>query len=196
MNIFRKSKTFHRYTPAARRAIFYAVQTTNMRNGLEITPADILLGTVRDKHADECPFQAAHEQREDLASRLNLPWIATPSEWPKLTSTGKRPLASSAKLVLAYAAQEASQSKRYWIDREDLQVGVHLADVAAGLAFSSIGYSIKETREFARIANQRWPEKKPSFKQRIENLKTPIAILLAFIVGLILANVINLVRSY
>jgi ATP-dependent Clp protease ATP-binding subunit ClpA len=193
-SIFKKRPhIFDRFSPQARRAVFHAAHGASARNSQEITAADLLLGIAKEKHHDECPFRLVHERREQLALALGLP--LTPMEYVALDPERSPKLSTGSKQSILLARTEAKRNDCYWIDRDDLQAALIQTDAGVNTALSSIGFSLEATREYARQARQRWPEKQPTLTQRLQGVSLLTWVVVGFIVGFLAINLVNLMLS-
>jgi hypothetical protein len=192
---FRRAKIFHRYTPSARRAIYYAVHGASLRGSPEITPEDILLGLSRDHHDEECGFRFLREKCEELARAVNLPWSSSYRSNITLGSKNSPPLSESSKQVLLYAKQEANRAGLFWIDTDHLQAALFLEDGPSAAALEGIGYTLESTRSAGVDGRVRTPPRKPTIQEKFGIRVTPLGILVGFVFGLVIANLLWLLRS-
>lgn len=192
--LFGRAKIFHRYTPSARRAIFYSVHGAHLRESPEIAPEDILLGLARDRHDDDCGFRFLHERREDLADSVGLPWPASGRSTMKIGSKKSPPLSNAAKRVLGYAKQEADQSGLFWIDTDHLQAALLLQGGSPAAALEGIGYSLEGTRKAGAEGRLRTPPRRPTLSERLGVSPKVLGVLVGIVVGLIVANLFTLLH--
>jgi ATP-dependent Clp protease ATP-binding subunit ClpC len=104
---------FERYTEKARRAIFFARYEASQFGATEIEPEHLLLGLLRDQQ--NMP-QLTRDLRIDLETML--------PRNPAISTSVDMPLSHSAKICLAYAAEEAESSSDPHITPEHLVIGI------------------------------------------------------------------------
>jgi hypothetical protein len=195
IRLFGRAKMFQRYTSSARRVIFYAAHGAVLRESPEITPEDILLGLARDRHDDDCGFRHLHERREDVARAIDLPWSASGRSSIKIGRKNSPPLSDDAKCVLGYARQEADTGGLFWIDTDHLQAALFLQGGPPATALEGFGYTLENTRSAGSYGRLRTPPRRPTISERYGVRFTPLGLFVGILVGLVLANLVSLMRG-
>jgi ATP-dependent Clp protease ATP-binding subunit ClpC len=140
---------FKRYSPPARRAIFYAREAALSAGATEIDSTHLLCALALEKSS--CAnrlFKLDERFPEEVAQMRVLKRAAGQKDLP---------LNRDSKRILAYAAEEANGLDDYWIDTDHLVLGIlreHTCAAAAKL--DSVGIKIEEgRRQVAAFCEQR-----------------------------------------
>ena len=189
-----RAKSFQRYTASAKRTIFYAAHGAVLRGSPQIAPEDILLGLARDRHDDDCGFRLLHEKREDIARGVGLFWNS--SYRSNITIGGKNspPLTSSSKRVLAFARHEADRTGAFWIDTDHLQAALFLEGGLPATVLAGIGYTLENTRSAGADGRLRTPPRKPTIQERLGIRVALLGVIVGFLLGLVIANLLPLMH--
>jgi len=144
---------FERYTPEARRAIFYARQDAIHRGANAISTVNLLLGL---SYEDNSRANAIASLKDRLNSHLAGPLEIAKlpcSNIPYLTDRDI-PLTDQSKMVLTHAVREANRARHLSIDTDDLFCGllcfpndVSKALLAQGMELSEIRAASKQSRK-------------------------------------------------
>lgn len=144
---------FKRYSPPARRAIFYAREAALSAGATEIDSTHLLCALALEKSS--CAnrlFKLDERFPEEVAQMRVLKRAAGQKDLP---------LNRDSKRILAYAAEEANGLDDYWIDTDHLVLGIlreHTCAAAAKL--DSVGIKIEEGRRASggilRAARELW----------------------------------------
>jgi ATP-dependent Clp protease ATP-binding subunit ClpA len=146
---------FERYTPSARRAIFYARAITLLSERAEITSVDLLGGLL---FSEESRVQTIFQLRERFPVYSGCPYKhSTLPEVP----TGP-PLANDSKHALAEAAWEATRLGDYWIDNEHLLLGIMRARSCVASAYlARTGLTLNAARKAIKDSKPSRPDYGP-----------------------------------
>jgi hypothetical protein len=165
--MFFRARMFSRYTPSARRVIFYAAHEARHRGAALISPEHLLLGLARDRHAEDCPFGKLHEQREPIAAQLHLAWLPGDAfKGPEIGKDNAPALSKRSKHVLACAARETKHAKQFWLDTDFLQAALLQEGGLVADTLVANGYSLDDTRRFGEEGRRKTPPRKPTLRER------------------------------
>ena len=139
---------FDRYTDPAKRIIFFARVEANHRLEQQISPADILMGIVRERDSRALRIAPLQENVLRLRYLVRIPHLPITS-MPYPDTTREIPLDRSAKMVLGYASYEADREGQYWIDADHLLRALLRFENPAGEAVKDIGLELKTLRTAA-----------------------------------------------
>jgi len=113
---------FERYNEPARRVIFFARYEAVQRSSDRITPAHLLLGLIRENDSRADAVGSLKAKIPDPCELLGIQH--RPAKEVPFDKKSGPPLNDNAKMVLAYAAQEADGNRQYWIDTDHLLLGL------------------------------------------------------------------------
>src|SRR5262245_12526387 len=133
---------FERYTPPARRAIFFARFFTLLSEAPAITSVDLLAGLLFE---GDSRVQTVFQLREHFPLFRSCPRKF--SQIPKPVGDGP-PLEDYSKQVLAWTATEATRMRDYWIDTEHLLLGIMRVNCCtAALYLARTGLTLTAARQ-------------------------------------------------
>jgi ATP-dependent Clp protease ATP-binding subunit ClpC len=108
---------YERYTESARRAVFFAVWHSRLREAKKIDTVDLLRGLMHD---DNSRVNTVFGLSEQFPFRCGCPSkFVTPDQVPEFDPV----LTKEVKRILAWTAREADDIRDYWIDSEHLVLG-------------------------------------------------------------------------
>ena len=132
---------YERYSEPARRAIFFAVYQSRLREARDVDSLDLLRGLMRD---DSSRANTVFGLREFFPLYCGCPpKFASSEEVPKLDPV----LTDEVKRILAWAGLEADAVSDYWIDTEHLLLGtLHEKRCLAGRYLLKAGFTLRSAR--------------------------------------------------
>jgi len=138
---------FERYTERARRAIFYARYQAAFLPSNEIKTGLILIGIIREGDPRSAAVRILRDRETDLRSALG---VASPSGKPLADLMRDVPFDQKAKMALAFSTEEAELDKSFYIDTDDLLLGILRFPNEASDALQTISFDLAKVRDKPR----------------------------------------------
>lgn len=187
---------FERFTERARRAVFCARYEASFHSAGEITAAHILVGVMREAESRSvgASFLKGHET--DIRSTLGIP---LPSGKASIDLKKDLPLDRNAKMVLAYAIEEAELDESFYIYVDHLLFGLLRFPNEATDALKSISLDLAKARAASKLIRTKYPRKKtlyhrlfgrPVREHRDQFIKL-VAFVIACFLGVLLIRLLN-----
>jgi ATP-dependent Clp protease ATP-binding subunit ClpC len=148
---------FERYTEQARRAIFYARYEASFQSVGEITTGHILVGIMRERESRSVAAGFLKDHETNLRSTLGIP---TPCGKPLTDLMKDIPLDRHAKMVLAFAINEAELDNSFYIYTDHLLRGILRFPNEASDALQSISLDLAKARDASMLIRAKYPYKK------------------------------------
>lgn len=167
---------FERYTPEARRAIYFAALEASHRCQTAIAVKDILAGLIRESSISG-RVEFLQELSLPLRSRLGIPHLPTSATpYHQIRSI---PLDDESKRAVAFAAGESNRDREYWIDCDHLLRALLRFPNAASEALEREGVALEITRAAGRAYRRvNPPRPAPKWKNCLLWLRDPLRLLL------------------
>ena len=182
---------FERYTEQARRAIFFARYEASFHSAGEITAGHILLGVVREAETRSVAASLLEGHEISIRSTLGIP---LPSGKAPIDLMKDIPLDRNAKMVLAYAFNEAEVDNSYYIYTDHILRGVLRFPNEAADALLLISLDLAKARTASKLIRAKYPPKKTLyhrlFGSPFQAHRVALAKLLAFLIVTVLATLL------
>lgn len=131
---------FERYTPGAKRAVYFANIEAVHRNEPAISTRDLLAGLTWEADTRASRIAPLKTRAVDIRALLGIPHL--PSTALQYRREAIIPLDGEAKKAIAYAAREADQDSEYWIHCDHLLRGLLRFPNGTSTSLDAIGVDL------------------------------------------------------